>query len=65
MSDGTLPERKTVKQALRAAGLSNRQVKALLASGWGGLVTEAEAEAAELRDTLEALRGSLSGSKGV
>jgi uncharacterized protein (DUF1697 family) len=63
MSGGSLPERKDVKAALRAAGLSNRQVKALLASGWRGLVSESEAEAAELRDQIEALRGSLSGER--
>jgi hypothetical protein len=62
MSDA--PDRKAAKEALRAAGFSNRQIKALLASGWRGLVTEGEAEAAELRDTLEALRGSL-GSERV
>jgi hypothetical protein len=59
LSDG-LPSRKSAKEALRAAGFSNRQIKALLASGWRGVVTESEAEAAELQDTLEALRGSLS-----
>ena len=61
MSDA--PDRRAAKDALRAAGFSNRQVKALLAHGWRGLVAEAEAEAAELRDTLEALRGSLSGER--
>ena len=63
MSGGNLPARKDVKRALREAGLSNRQVKALLASGWKGLVSESEAEAAELRDQLEALRVSLSGER--
>jgi hypothetical protein len=55
-----LPERKAVKDALRAAGLSNRQVKAFLTSGWRGLVSESEAEAAELRETLEAMAGKVS-----
>ena len=59
MNDGTPPERKKVKEALRAAGLSNRQAKALLANGWRGLVAESEAEAAELRDRLEELGGIL------
>jgi hypothetical protein len=63
MSAGTLPPRKEIKAALRAAGLSNRQVRALLTSGWRGLVSESEAENEELRDTLEALRGSLSGER--
>jgi hypothetical protein len=55
LSDRTLPERRDVKDALRAAGLSNRQVDALLRAGWRGLVSESEAEAAELRDALAAL----------
>jgi uncharacterized protein (DUF1697 family) len=59
MSDGSLPARKDVKAALRAAGLSNRQVKGLLASGWRGLVTESEAEASELRDRLDELSSLL------
>jgi hypothetical protein len=63
MSDGTLPDRKTLKQALRAAGLSNRQTRALLERGWRGLVTESEAEAAKLRDRLEELRANFSGGR--
>jgi uncharacterized protein (DUF1697 family) len=59
MSDGTLPTRKAIKQALQTLGLSNRQCKALLASGWKGLVDEIEAEAAELRERLEELGGIL------
>ena len=50
--DRTVPERRAVKAALRNAGLSNRQVDALLRDGWRALVGEAEAEAAELRERL-------------
>jgi hypothetical protein len=57
MSDG-LPERKDVKAALRAIGLSNRQVRALLERGWRGLVDETAAENAELLDRIEELRGA-------
>lgn len=52
-----LPSRKIVKGALRQAGLSNRQIDALLRSGWSGLVGESAAEALELREQLDALRG--------
>ena len=52
----TVPERKTVKAALRAAGLSARQADALLRGGWSALVGATEAESAELRDQLAALR---------
>ena len=55
----TLPARKSVKDALRASGLSDRQVRALLARGWSALVGESEAEADELRDALEQLREQL------
>jgi hypothetical protein len=47
--------RKAVKDALRAAGLSSRQTHALLAGGWAALVGDVQAEAAELRDRLDAL----------
>lgn len=57
-----LPDRKHVKDALRAAGLSNRQVRAFLASGWRGLVSDTEAETAELRDRLDELSGLLHGN---
>ena len=60
-----LPERRAIKQALRAAGLSDRQVRALLAHGWAGLVTETEAEAAELRDELEALAALTRGRESL
>lgn len=62
MSDG-LPSRKTVKEALRGLGLSNRQVRALLEHGWRGLVTDTEAENAELLDRLEELRGAFRGQR--
>ena len=51
-----LPARKDVKAALRQAGLSSRQVDALLRQGWRALVGETQAEAAELREQLDALR---------
>lgn len=51
-----LPERRDVKAALRAAGLSARQTDALLRGGWAALVGAAQAEAAELRDGLERLK---------
>ena len=54
-----LPERRAVKDALRAAGLSVRQVDALLRQGWRGLVGETEAETAELREKLSELRAAL------
>ncbi len=54
-----LPDRKAVKDALRAVGLSNRQARALLAMGWAGLVGERDAELEELKDTLEALSGTV------
>lgn len=55
----TLPERRAVKDALRTVGLSDRQVRALLTSGWKALVGESEAESDDLRDQLEALTRSL------
>lgn len=55
MPDIELPPRKEVKAALRELGLSARQVDAVLRHGWRGLVSESEAEAAELREQLESL----------
>jgi hypothetical protein len=55
---GALPDRKAVKHALRALALSNRQTRALLERGWRGVVSESEAEAAELREQIEQLRGA-------
>ena len=54
-----LPDRKTIKDALRATGLSNRQIRAFFERGWRGVVPEAEAEAAELREQMAELRESL------
>ncbi len=48
--------RKSVKDALRAAGLSVREVQALLGGGWAALVGEAQAEADDLRDRLNTLQ---------
>lgn len=58
----TLPERRAIKAALRAAGLSDRQVRTLLTSGWAALVGEAKAEADALRDQLESLKSALGNS---
>ena len=54
-----LPERRRVKDALRSAGLSNRQADALLRRGWAALVGESVAEAEELREKLAALQSVL------
>lgn len=48
----TLPQRADVRKALRAAGLSDRQAKALLREGWQGIVGASEAEVQELRDRI-------------
>lgn len=58
-TDRLVPERKSVKDALRAAGLSNRQADALLRRGWAALVGESQAETAELREKLAALQSAL------
>jgi len=59
MDDREIPERKRVKDALRSAGLSNRQADALLRRGWAALVGESQAEAQELREKLAALQSAL------
>ena len=58
-NDRALPERKRIKEALRGTGLSVRQVDALLRGGWRLLVGDTQAEADELRDTLEAFKRRL------
>ena len=58
-SDTQVPERKAVKAALRAAGLSHRQVDSLLRDGWKSLVGEVQAEAQELKDKLAELMRNL------
>lgn len=60
-----LPDRKDVKGALRAAGLSARQIDALLRHGWRGLVGETQAEAVELREQLDALRDQFAVEPGT
>lgn len=60
-----LPDRKATKAALRGAGLSNRQIDALLRSGWSGLVGESAAEALELREQLDALRAQFAVEPGT
>ena len=47
-----IPPRETVKQALREAGLSVRQTRAILRGGWRELVGESEAERDELREVI-------------
>ena len=54
-----LPERKAVKEALRAVGLSDRQAQALLARGWAALVGESQAEVDEIREQLDAINVSI------
>jgi hypothetical protein len=54
-----VPERRAVKDALRAAGLSNRQTDSLLRGGWSALVGTSEAEAHELREQLAELTARL------
>lgn len=56
MSTRTLPERREVKRALREAGLSARQVDALLRGGWAGLVGQPRAYSDELVERLERLQ---------
>lgn len=55
MPDRLPIDRKAVKAALRAAGLSVRQVDALLRGGWRGLVGDAQADADGLAERLERL----------
>jgi hypothetical protein len=51
--------RKSITEALRGAGLTHRQVRALIESGWRGLVGAEQAEADELRERLEKLEEAL------
>ena len=62
MSD--VPDRKAAKAALRQLGFSSRQVEALFRSGWRGLVSEKDAELAELQDAVSAMAERLAGKKG-
>jgi hypothetical protein len=55
----TIPERKRVKEALRAAGLSTRQVDLVVRAVWKELIGDAEAENAELREKLRELQSRL------
>ena len=59
MAERLMPERKRVKDALRALGLTARQTDALMRDGWKGLVGASKAEAAELRDRLAELQSAL------
>jgi hypothetical protein len=59
------PTRAEVKRALREVGLSDRQVKALLAAGWQGLVGARDAELAELRDAVEEMKLSFAHSSSA
>jgi hypothetical protein len=55
------PDIRKTELALRAAGLTRRQARALLAKGWAGVVSEERAEADALRVELDALRERLIG----
>ncbi|MCU0975314.1 MAG: hypothetical protein MUC71_03265 [Steroidobacteraceae bacterium] len=55
MSDRAIPERRSVKAALRAAGLSARQTDALLRGGWSAVCGQAQAERDELEERLARL----------
>jgi beta-xylosidase len=54
----TLPERKAVKEALRAIGMSKRQVDAML-TAWPALVGATQAENDELHEKLAELQSRL------
>jgi hypothetical protein len=54
------PDRAEVKRVLRAAGLSDRQIRALFTKGWAGLVGEREAELAEALEKIADMSRSLS-----
>jgi len=55
----TVPERKAIKAALKSAGLSTRQVDALLRAGWKGLVGDTQAHCDDLIERLSRLTTSL------
>jgi hypothetical protein len=57
------PDRRAAREALRKAGFSSRQADALLRRGWAALVGERDAEAAELRDAVDALSERLAAKK--
>ena len=59
MADRDIPERKNIKIALRALGMSVRQADAFLRGGHKALIGETAAENAELKEQLEALANSL------
>lgn len=54
-NDRQIPERKSVKDALRNLGMSARQVDALIRNGWAALVGETIAENDELREAVAEL----------
>lgn len=53
------PDRRRVKEALRGAGLSDRQVRALFTKGWAGLVGERDAELAAALEKLEEMTSAM------
>ena len=54
-----MPNIKEVEAALAGAGLSRRQRRALLKSGWSAVVGEEKAELDELRIALAELAGGI------
>lgn len=55
------PDIRRTEKALRAAGLTRRQARALLHAGWGAVVDAAQAEADELRLELDELTLAVQG----
>lgn len=59
-----IPSRLEIEQALRAAGLSSRQAKKLLAGGWRLVVGDENAEEAELIEHLDEMQKRLTLKNG-
>lgn len=55
----TLPERKALRELLRALGFSSRQSDVIVRACWREVVGIAETEATELRERLEDLENAL------
>jgi len=61
MTEKKTPDRPTIEQALRSAGLSSRQAKKLLSGGWRLVVGAEAAEEDELLEAIEGMRARLPG----